>query len=162
MLHQDRNNWEEEDLLMNRRMRMKPDITRVRVSLKPASPTENEVSLGRSDEKNEWLNTWESDLRCIQTRCISNRNWSQWRIIWINQGMKWIILDINTNDFISWNEPSQWTIPSVSIVCKRGLFEIVNEFTFVKALFFTTILCKQGLFDILISLVISLQYPSFT
>ena len=38
---------------MNRRMRMKPDITRVRVSLKPASPTENEVSLGRSNEKNE-------------------------------------------------------------------------------------------------------------
>ena len=47
---------------MNRRMRMKPDITRVRVSLKPALPTENEVSLGRSDEENEWLNTWESDL----------------------------------------------------------------------------------------------------
>ena len=54
------------------------------------------------------------------------------------------------------------TVPSVSIVCKRGLLEIVNEFTFIKALFFTTILCKQGLFDILISLVISLQYPSFT
>ena len=54
MLAQDRNNWEEEDLFMNRRMRMKPDITRVRVSLKPAIPTENEVSLGRSDEENEW------------------------------------------------------------------------------------------------------------
>ena len=38
---------------MNRRMRMKPDITRVGVSLKPTSPTENEVSLGRSDEKNK-------------------------------------------------------------------------------------------------------------
>ena len=63
---QDRNNWEEEDLLMNRRMRMKPDITRVRVSLKPAAPTENEVSLGRSyEEKNKWLNTWESDLSCF-------------------------------------------------------------------------------------------------
>ena len=35
---------------MNRRMRMKPDITRVRVSLKPAAPTENEVSLGRSNQ----------------------------------------------------------------------------------------------------------------
>ena len=39
--------------MMKKRMRMKPDITRVRVSLKPASPTENEVSLGRSDEENK-------------------------------------------------------------------------------------------------------------
>ena len=65
MLAQDRNNWEEEDLLMNRRMRMKPDKTRVRVSLKPAAPTENEVSLGRSNEENKWLNTWESNLSCF-------------------------------------------------------------------------------------------------
>ena len=163
MLHQDRNNWEEEDLRMKRRMRMKPDITRVRVSLKPALPTDNEVSLGRSDEKNEWLNTWESDLSCNITRSISNRNWSQWRIIWINQGMKWTILDINTNVFKNSNAPvATLVVPSVSIVCKRGLFEIVNEFTYINDFFFTTILCKQGLFDILISLVISLQYPSFT
>ena len=40
--------------MVKRRMRMKPDITRVRVSLKPAAPTQNEVSLGRSNEKNEW------------------------------------------------------------------------------------------------------------
>ena len=39
---------------MKRKTRMKPDITRVRVSLKPAAPTEIEVSLGRSDEENEW------------------------------------------------------------------------------------------------------------
>ena len=89
---------------------MKPDITRVRVSLKPASPTENEVSLGRSDEENEWLNTWESDLSWIQTRSISNRNWSQWRIIWVNKGDKWLILDINTDDLRFWNEGSPYLI----------------------------------------------------
>ena len=109
-------------------------------------------------------------------------DWILERVIWVeykqeespiesevNEGLseiirdKWTILDINTNVFKNSNAPvAILVVPSVSIVCKRGLFEIVNEFTFINDFFFTTILCKQGLYDILISLVISLQYPSFT
>ena len=90
-------------------------------------------------------------------------NGCQWRIIWVNKGWIIVILDITTVVFKNSNAPvALFIVPSVSIVCKRGLFEIVNEFTFINDNFFTTILVKQGLFDILISLVMELQYPSFT